>query len=238
MKWKPFLISFGVIAFLWISFLSPWTSHFWQTLDLAVFKTLNGALRGNTFLKYFWALVNHKRMDLVEDVIFLLFFIWGIKDAPKELRWKKTAEFIFIILLAACVVFFINRNLLRYNVFIPRESPSLVVSPCVKITQEIPWQGLKDETIASFPGDHATTLLLFGFLFSAFVPRRLAMAAWGYVIFRSLPRLVVGAHWLSDIAVGSVTIALFFAACFLYTPLGTLAIGIIERLKRPLSKKV
>ncbi len=231
MKWKPLLISFGVIAFLWISFLSPWIAPLWNTIDLAVFKTLNGALVENTFLQYFWAVVNHKRMDLVEDVIFLLFFIWGVKEAPKELRWKKTAQFIFVILLAACVVFFINRNLLRYNVFIPRESPSLVVSPCVKITQVIPWEGLKDETIASFPGDHATTLLLFGFLFSAFASKRLATAAWGYVIFRSLPRIVVGAHWLSDIAVGSVTIALFFAACFLYTPLGTLTISIIEKLK-------
>ena len=231
MKWKPLLLSFGVIAFLLTSFLSPWTAPLWNTLDRAVFKALNGTLEHNTFLQYFWGIINHKRMDLVEDMIFLLFFIGGIKEAARGQRWKKTAEFIAVILLAASVIFFINRNLLRYNVFLPRESPSLVVTPCVKITNEIPWEGLKDETIASFPGDHATTLLLFGFLFSAFASKRLAKAAWIYVIFRSLPRLVVGAHWLSDIAVGSMTIALFFAACFLYTPLGRVTIGIIERLK-------
>ncbi len=221
MRWKPFLISFGILALLWATFLSPWTAPLWEAIDLAVFKMLNGMLQGNKPLQYFWAIVNHKRMDLVEDAVFLLFFIWGIKTAPKELRWRKAAQFLFIILLAGSVIFFINRNFLKYNVLIPRDSPSLVVSPCVKITNEIPWVGLKDETIASFPGDHATTLLLFGFLFSAFVPRRLAFAAWLYVAFRILPRLVVGAHWFSDIAVGSVSIALFFAACFLYTPLGT-----------------
>lgn len=230
MKWKPFLLSFGVIALLWATFLHPWTQPLWDTADRALFQCLNGMLYENKFLQYFWATVNHKRMDLVEDVIFLLFFIWGIKTVPRELRWKKASQFLFTILLAGCVIFFINRGLLRHNTFVLRDSPSLVISPCVKITHEIPWIGLKDETLASFPGDHATTLLLFGFLFSAFVPRRLATIAWLYVIFRTLPRLVVGAHWLSDIAVGSVSIALFFAACFLYTPLGPLIIQLIERL--------
>lgn len=230
MKWKPFLISFGIIAFLWTTFLSPWTEPLWDAVDLAVFKTLNSTIRDNKFTQYFWALLNHKKMDLVEDVIFLLFFIWGIFSAPKEFRWKKTAQFIFCILVAGCVIFFVNRNFLRHNHFIPRESPSLVVSHCTRISAEIPWKDLKDETISSFPGDHATTLFLFGFLFTAFVPRRLAIVAWLYVALRTLPRLVVGAHWFSDIAVGSVSIALFFVACFLYTPLGTVIINFIERL--------
>ncbi|MGH2613317.1 MAG: hypothetical protein ACRDFB_09775, partial [Rhabdochlamydiaceae bacterium] len=186
MRWKPLLISFGMIAFLWATFLSPWTKPIWDVIDLAVFKILNGTLQGNKFLQYFWALVNHKWMDLAEDLIFLLFFIWGIKTAPKGLRWKKASQFIFIVLLASTVIFFINRNLLRYNIMIPRDSPTLVVSPCVKITDEILWKGVKDETIASFPGDHATTLFLFGFLFSAFVPRRLAISAWFYIAFRTL----------------------------------------------------
>lgn len=220
MKWKPLLLSLGVIAFLWATFLSPGTAQLWQTVDTALFKALNGMLKDNKMLQYFWAAINHKTMDLVEDVVFLLFFAWGIKAAPKEMRWKKATQFLVVILLAGSVIFFINRNLLRHAALFPRESPSLVVSPCVKITEEITWVGLKDETIASFPGDHATTLLLFGFLFSAFVPRKLALCAWAYVLFRILPRLVVGAHWFSDIAVGSVTISLFFAACFLYTPLG------------------
>ena len=231
MKWKPLLISFGVLALLWATFLHPWTQPLWDAVDLGIFKFLNGMLHNNKPLQYFWAAINHKRMDLVEDVVFLLFFIWGIKTAPRELRWKKASQFLFVVLLAGSVIFFINRTLLRHNTFVLRDSPSLVVSPCVKITHEIPWIGLKDETLASFPGDHATTLLLFGFLFAAFVPRRLATVAWLYVIFRTLPRLVVGAHWFSDVAVGSLSIALFFAACFLYTPLGTVIINLIEKAK-------
>lgn len=231
MRWKPFLLSFGLIAFLWITFLSPLTQPLWNSLDLAVFKALNSTLKDNKFLQYFWATLNHKKMDLVEDVVFLLFFAWGIVSTPKGQRWRKTAEFIFCILIAASVIFFINRNFLRHNHFIPRESPSLVVSPCVRISEEIPWTDVKDETVSSFPGDHATTLLLFGLLFSSFVPRRLAIPAWIYVALRTLPRLVVGAHWFSDIAVGSVTVALFFTALFLYTPLRGSLIDLLDSLR-------
>jgi membrane-associated phospholipid phosphatase len=231
MKWKPLLISFGIIAFLWITFLSSSTQPLWKTLDLIIFKTLNGTLEGNKFLQYFWACINHKRMDLVEDVVFLIFFIWGVKSAPKELRWKRTVQFLSLTLLAASIIFFINRKLLYQHPFVLRESPTLVVTPCVRITEVVPWKGVKDEALSSFPGDHATTLLLFGFIFSTFVPRRLAIPAWIYVVFRTLPRLIVGAHWFSDIAVGSISISLFFSACFLYTPLGTVVINKLEKFR-------
>lgn len=237
MKWKPLLISFGIIAFLWTTFLSPWTEPLWVSLDVAIFKALNSTLDGNKFLQYFWAAVNHKNMDLVEDAVFLAFFIWGIVSTPKEERRKKIAQFVFVILLAGSVIYFVNRTFLRYNTFLPRNSPSLTVSPCVRITHHIDWKDLKDETIASFPGDHATTLLLFGLLFSAFVPRRLATLAWIYVAFRTLPRLIVGAHWFSDIAVGSLSIALFFVAIFLYTPLSTVIINAIEKVSYGNKKK-
>lgn len=229
MKWKSFLLSFAIILLLGISFVSPWIQPLWQAIDTAIFKFLNSNLLCNKPLQYFWAAVNHKRMDLIEDGVFLLFFIWGIKTAPPSMRLRRCAEFLFCILLAGSVIYFVNRHFLRAHVIFPRESPSLVITPCIRISQEISWKHVKDETLASFPGDHATTLLLFGFLYSAFVERRLALTAWIYVCFRMLPRLIMGAHWFSDIAVGSLSIALFFVACFLYTPLGTLIIGWLEK---------
>lgn len=221
MKWKPLLLSLGIIAFLCVTFFSPWTYPVWHSIDVAVFKFLNETIRDSKPLQYFWAALNHKRMDLVEDVIFLLFFIWGVVSAPRNKRWHKIAQFVFVIAFAATVVQFVNRTYFRYNTPFPRHSPSLVVTPCVRISEEIPWKHVKDETVASFPGDHATTLLLFGLLYTPFVPRKLSRAAWAYILLRTLPRLVLGAHWFSDIAVGSLSIALFFASCFLYTPLGT-----------------
>ena len=229
MKWKAFLLALAVILFMGITFLIPETRSMWEAIDIATFKALNSTFLSTKPLQYFWALLNHKKMDLVEDVIFLLFFVWGIKAAPKELRLRRAAQFLFCILLAGSVIYFVNRQFLRSYTIMPRESPSLVVTPCIRISQEIPLQGVKDETLASFPGDHATTLLLFGLLYTSFVSRRLALSAWCYVLLRMLPRLIMGAHWLSDIAVGSLSIALFFVACFHYTPISTWIIGSFER---------
>ena len=52
-----------------------------------------------------------------------------------------------------------------------------------------------------------------------FVRNFWSLAAALLVVFFSLPRLIAGAHWLSDILVGGVSIALVTLAFGLYTPL-------------------
>jgi membrane-associated phospholipid phosphatase len=178
----------------------------------------------------FWALVNHRKADLVEDAIFLLFFIFAIRAAPKEKRIRRTAEFIFCIILAGSVIYFVNRTLLRNHVLIPRKSPSLVITPCVRLSKEVPWLTVKDETIACFPGDHATTLLFFTVLYSFYAGRKLGIYAALYATFRILPRLIAGAHWTSDILVGSGCLVLFFLSLALCTPFHTWIIDRIEKI--------
>ncbi len=230
MKWKPLLLCFAAIAFLLGSFLWSPTFALWQKLDTAIFKSMNHTLEGHPWIQVFWAFVNHRKADLVEDVIFLLFFILAIYAAPKEKRIRRTAEFLFCILFAASVIYFVNRTFLRNNVLIPRISPSLVVTSCTRLSKEVPWMIVKDETIASFPGDHATTLLFFTVLYTFYAGRRLGTYAALYAIFRILPRLIVGAHWASDIIVGSGCLVLFFLSLSLCTPFHTWIIDRIEKI--------
>ncbi len=230
MKWKPLLLCHLAIAVLLSSFLWPPTRIIWQSFDTAIFKFLNHTLEGHPWVQVFWAFVNHKKADLVEDAIFLLFFILAIKAAPKEKRLRRAAEFIFCIALAGSLIYYVNRTFLREHVLIPRESPSLVVTPCVRLSDEVPWLLVKDETIASFPGDHATTLLLFSVLYTFFAGRKLGAYACLYAIFRTLPRLIVGAHWFSDIFVGSGCLVLFFLSWTLCTPFHTWIVDRIEKI--------
>jgi membrane-associated phospholipid phosphatase len=230
MRWKPLLLCLTAIIFLLGSFLWPVTFALWQSLDTTVFKSLNHTLEGHPWIQVFWAFVNHRKADLVEDAIFLLFFILAIRAAPKEKKIRRTAEFIFCVLLAGCLIYFVNRTFLRSHVFIPRESPSLVVTPCIRLSQEVPWMVVKDETIACFPGDHATTLLLFTVLYSFYAGRKFGIAAALYALFRILPRLIVGAHWASDIIVGSGCLVLFFLSWALCTPFHLWCIGKIEKI--------
>ncbi len=236
MKYKPLLLSHLIIALLLGTFLWPVTREVWEMFDTFVFQTLNGTLKNSPVLQIFWGLINHKKADLVEDAIFLAFFIYAIAKAPQGQKLKKTAQFLFCIILAGSLIYFVNRILLREHVLIPRVSPSLVVTPCVRLSVELPWLLVKDQTLASFPGDHATTLLLFVGLYTVYAGRRLGFYAALYAIFRMLPRLIVGAHWCSDIIVGSGCIALFFLSWTLCTPFHTWTIDKIEKILK-LGKK-
>lgn len=238
MKWKPLLLCHVAIAVLLGSFLWPPARTIWGSLDTAVFKSLNHTLEGHPWVQLFWAFVNHRKADLVEDAVFLLFFILAIKAAPKEKRLRRAAEFIFCIALAGSLIYYVNRTLLREHVLIPRESPSLVVTPCVRLSKEVPWLLVKDETAASFPGDHATTLILFSVLYTYFAGRKLGAYACLYAIFRTLPRLIVGAHWFSDIVVGSGCLALFFLSWALCTPFHTWTIDRIEKILLFMSRRI
>ncbi len=232
MKWKPLLFSHLAIILLLGSFLWPATRCGWEIVDRAVFKCLNGTLDGHPFAQIFWGLLNHKRVDLIEDAVFLLFFILGIYAAPKQDRLRRTGQFVFCILFAGCIIFFVNRTFLRNHVLIPRDSPSIVIQPHVRVTETLTRIKIKDKTAASFPGDHATTLLLFATLYTFFAGKKLGLYAYLYAAFRILPRLIVGAHWLSDILVGSVSLSLFFICWALCTPLHTWMIDRIERFLR------
>ena len=73
MKWKPLLICLSTALILLGSFFWPVTFALWQSLDTAIFKTLNHTLEGHPWAQVFWACVNHKKADLVEDAVFLLY---------------------------------------------------------------------------------------------------------------------------------------------------------------------
>jgi len=237
MKFKPLLFSHLLILILLGTFLWPPTRPFWDWLDLHSFKFLNGTLENRPTWQLFWAFANHKMIDWVEDAVFIGFFAAAILQAPKGERIRRSAQFIFCVIFAALIIFWVNRVIFREHLEIPRPSPSLVVSPCVRLSDEIPWLRIKDDATASFPGDHATTLVLFAGSYVFFAGRRLGSYAVVYAIFRSLPRLIAGAHWLTDIVIGSGVITLFFLGWALCTPFHIWCTDFIEKALRLFTKK-
>jgi membrane-associated phospholipid phosphatase len=55
------------------------------------------------------------------------------------------------------------------------------------------------------------------------------IAATLFGLYFLLPRLFIGAHWLSDIVLGSLPIALFSIACTYYTPFFHYGVVVIEK---------
>lgn len=238
-KWniKGLIICHALVVFLLGTFLWHETKvHFWDKLDQFFFRLLNDTLESSQNWRLFWAFANHRYADWLEDVIIAAFFAIHIRQSQKELRFRKASQLVFCIFYIAAILYFINRMLFRIYLQIPRESPTLALDGGIRLSDYISWLNIKDDSLKSFPGDHATTAILFAASFYFFAPRRLGIIACIYGAFLCLPRLITGAHWLSDVVVGSGSIALFFLGWAFCSPLHIWFTDKLEKMLRFFSK--
>jgi len=220
-----------LIVVMGLSLFTPGIKEMWEVIDTAFFKWINGSLANRPHWQLFWALANHKWADWVEDLCVLVFFIFYVCQAKKGMRLKRVCELLFCVLYIAAIIYFVNKTLFREYLDITRLSPTLTVDNCVHLSDEISWLSIKDDSAKSFPGDHGTTALLFAASFTYFAGWRLGIWAILYAAFLCLPRLITGAHWLSDVIIGSGSITLFCLGWAFCTPFGSWA---IEKLQRSL----
>ncbi len=220
-KLKTLLLWHIIGALLFASLFYPLTKGYWEAIDVAFFKMINFSLRDRPSWQLFWALANHKLADWVEDLFILGFFTLYVKQAHKSLRLRRVSNLVFCVFYIGAIIYFINRLLFRENLDIPRASPTLIVEDSVLLSKEITWMKIKDGSSKCFPGDHGTTALLFAASFSYLAGWRLGLLASLYAAFLCMPRLITGAHWLSDVIVGSGTITIIFLSWAFCSPLFT-----------------
>jgi membrane-associated phospholipid phosphatase len=110
-----------------------------------------------------------------------------------------------------------------------RHSPSLVLQPAYRLSELVPEINPKDSSKHSFPGDHALVLFMVSICIWFFAGRERGMLAIGISSLEVFPRLVGGAHWLTDILVGALSTALIATSLTLALPLYALAIRWIYR---------
>ncbi|NGX39402.1 MAG: Lipid A 1-diphosphate synthase [Chlamydiae bacterium] len=225
----PLLFSQFIIALLLASLFLPFTASLWQKIDIGVFKALNLPLENSPVFRNFWALANHRMADWLEDLFFVALFLVAIFSRKKQDRKKLTAELIFAALLTALTIILFNRLLCRDLLKLRRASPSLVIDQAILLSDYLSSITFKIVSSKSFPGDHATTALLFTSCYAYFVRGKLGILALLYGVFLCLPRLAVGAHWFSDIIVGSGCIALFSLSWALFTPFASKCVKTIEK---------
>ncbi len=230
-KWnlKGILICHLLILFLVGSYLWPATRPIWDIIDKAFFQLTNASLNGPKWWQTFWAMANHRYADWLEDICIIAVFATYIQSAHKHFKLRKIAEFVFCIFFAALIIYFVNELFFRSYLRIPRPSPTLVFEGSVKLSDHINWLKIKDTASRTFPGDHATTALLFGSCALFFIKGRMAKIAAVYAAFLCLPRLFTGAHWLSDIIMGSISIVLFFFSWVFFTAIHAKCILSIEK---------
>ena len=232
MALKRFVILHLVAALLLISWLFTPTRLLWDYVDQVGFQFLNSFVQTNPFWQKFWALANYKSSEWIMDGVRLIFFATFVLLAKPHERPVRIAKILTTVLFLVFSILVICKTVFHTVLDIERFGPTACDETAFRLSQVIDWIYVKDHSTSSFPSDHGITACIFtGSMFALFGARfgLCAIITEGYYC---MPRLVTGAHWPSDILVGSATVALILCAWFYATPLSTWTIKLLTFEKK------
>lgn len=216
---KRFLGLHGIALILLLSWLLVPTRMVWDIIDHATFHTLNSWVQTNPFWQKFWALASYKRSEWVMDGIRFIFFATLILSIPRGKKRNAVAKILFTIGFIFVTIMLVGKFFFPEILQIERLSPTATIDGAFRLSNVIDWIYVKDHSRASFPSDHGITATLFISCMFALFGRKWGCAAIVTEGCYCLPRLVAGAHWLSDVIVGSGIVALILSAWMFATPI-------------------
>lgn len=223
--WKPtYLIFFNLLSFvLFFSWHFEWFGSFWFDLDKYVFVSFNNSLKTGEIWQTFWGIANNRSFDIVAVGCILVPFIYfGL--IKKNWTYSKLATIFVMIALSIVVTIFVGKT-----IPIERKSPTLHFEDTTRLTQLVSFS-TKDSSSDSFPGDHGIGLMMFaGFAFF-YISKSYGVVVSLLAIFFTLPRVVAGAHWFTDEAVGALSLGFMTLGWLFYTPLHTKFYSKVESL--------
>lgn len=217
-----FMLNAAGVA-LFLSWYLPINHGLWSTIDVAIFRFFNQGLNaGNLTYAWFLAIINNRAFDgcslLAMGCLMLNFWL------KEDTHGRRRIVIIGLVMLLAAVI--INQ-LAQHLILVTRSSPSLSVPGAHRVSDYVAFN-TKDGSRDSFPGDHGMMLLIFAcFMWRYFGVKAFLISLVIFVIF-AFPRVMIGAHWFTDIAVGSLTSVLIGVPWVLLTSLSDKAIKLFE----------
>ncbi len=224
----PLILFFNLLGVaLFLSWFLPANHGGWFTLDSAIFFFFNRHLATDPAFLHLVAITNNRAFDVISllamGLLYLYFYLK--QDAVGRRRLVITGV---VMLLTAVVL-----NQLGHLLPVKHPSPTLTFDNIHRVS-ELTGIPTKDASSDSFPGDHGMMLIIFScFMLRYFGRGAFAVALLITLVF-SLPRVMIGAHWFTDIAVGSLSVVLVGASWVLMTPCSD---WIVDRLNRLLPGK-
>jgi len=200
-----------------VSLFVPPTKFLWSSFDSWFFHTCNSYVAHHPVQRIFWALANIKITDLFGAFFLVGCFIIYILEGEGAERRKRIAQFLYMLIWFEITILLSKQclNPIVQYFSICRHGPSLTTpETSYFLSQLAPWQKVKDFSHSCFPGDHATIVFQWCGFICYFLGKKRGVPITLFSIFFLLPRLISGAHWISDLLVGSlpiVTAALFLA---------------------------
>jgi membrane-associated phospholipid phosphatase len=224
--WHPSALVVGCSAcvLLLASWLLEPTRSLWLALDEKVFWALNSSLSCCRAWQVFWALANNRLVDIVAALAMVglyLHFLLGEGRGAKDRLLAIGAMLSGLVLIAVQM-----GKAFPYR----RPSATLIHSSAIRLTELVSWLPTKDASTDTFPGDHAAVLFICAGVITVYLPRAYAAAAWTIAVVFLVPRLVSGAHWLTDDVVGAASFAGLVLTCTFATPLHRVLTDNLERV--------
>lgn len=239
-QWRPraLVVSHLLMALLFASWLWPITRVYWNQFDLWLFHLLNDPVHAAGVWAHIWAIGSMRPVDAGVGVVMLAIMLRaGLVFPANQVRTGLYAFLVALTVMLLMRVLF--ADLVEYMGW-QHASPSLLVEGSARLTEMFPaWEerwDLKDSASRSFPGDHASVLMIWAIFCSLFVSGWRRALVWAVAVIGSLPRLVAGAHWGADAFVGGVLLSVLGIAWSCYTPLAYRASAAIERMTLPLMR--
>nr|WP_318380956.1 phosphatase PAP2 family protein [uncultured Enterobacter sp.] len=216
-----FLNAAGLALFL--CWYLPVNHGAWLTLDSAIFHFFNHKLIESRAFLWLVAITNNRAFDGCSLLAMgcLMLGFWKNENPAGR---RRIVIIGLVMLLTALVV-----NQLAQALYpVKRASPTLFFEHIYRVSDLLNVIPMKDASKDSFPGDHGMMLLIFSaFMFRYFGKRAGAIALIIFMVF-AFPRVMIGAHWFTDIAVGSLSAVLIGLPWVLLTPLSDRLISLFD----------
>ncbi|AVO52739.1 phosphatase PAP2 family protein [Ectopseudomonas mendocina] len=240
--WHPraMLVCHIVAIVLLVSWVWQPTRDLWDAADLWLFKLLNDPVHAAGLWAKIWAIGSMRPVDAGVGVVMLAVMLKAglVFEGPQVRR----ALYAFLTALVTLLLLRVGFAELVKAMGWQRPSASLVVEGSARLTELFPdWEerwDLKDSASRSFPGDHASVLLIWAFFMTFFARNWRLLLVWVIAVIGMLPRLVAGAHWGSDAFVGGMFLSLLALAWACYTPLGYHASEWLEKITLPITSRL
>ncbi|ARJ43033.1 hypothetical protein B1H58_14020 [Pantoea alhagi] len=199
----------GVALFL--SWFVPEHHGAWFSIDSAIFLWFNQHMATSHAFALLLAITNYRGFDAVSLLAMgLLYWSYWLRETPQERRRMLA---IGICMLLTAVVL----NQLGHLLPVKHSSPTLFFEQAYRVS-ELTGIPAKDASKDSFPGDHGMMLMIFACFMLRYLGKRAFAIALVIVVLFSLPRIMAGAHWFTDVAVGSLSVVLVGLSWWLITP--------------------
>ncbi|HAT8013504.1 phosphatase PAP2 family protein [Citrobacter rodentium] len=207
---------------LFMSWYLPANHGFWFPLDSGIFHFFNQQLVESRAFLWLIALTNNRAFDACSLLAMgcLMLSFW-LKETPAGRR--RIVIIGVVMLLTAVILNQLGQALLP----VKRASPTLSFGDIYRVSEllHIP---TKDASKDSFPGDHGMMLLIFAAFMLRYFGKKAGFIGLIIAVVFAFPRVMIGAHWLTDIVVGSLTVVLIGLPWCLMTPLSDRLIVLFE----------